>query len=134
MLPATTSPYVTSSALQSLASLAVAIGNNPHIIGAAWFASSALFTTYSTTTYLKYEPPSSSGTNDLRNDPAMPVRAMRLSPADQLTSWRFFGSLCIGLVLAPDIDIIGRIQKTMNVSSSFVIPGIFLFIANLANS
>lgn len=132
MLPAATNPYVATSALNSLASLAAAIGSNPHIVGAAWFASSALFTTYSTHKYLKYEPPSS--TNDLRKDPLIASRSMKLAPADQLTIWRFFGSLCIGLVLSSNFDVLGRIQKMLQVSSSFALPGIFLFVANLSNA
>lgn len=132
MLPATTNPYIASSALNSLVTLAAAIGSNPHIVGAAWFASSALFTTSATHKYLKYDP--SSSTNDLRKDPVTATRFMKLAPADQLTIWRFFGSLCIGLVLSSDFDVIGRIHNTMKVSSSFALPGLLLFIANLSNA
>ena len=48
LLPASSS---SSSAVSSWAS---GLTNNPHVVGAAWLVSSALFTTYSTTKFLKY--------------------------------------------------------------------------------
>lgn len=103
-------------------SLASSISKNPQIVGAAWFASSAIFTTYSTNKYLKYD------------DNTTQVKAFGLSPSNALTLWRFLGSLCLGLVVAPDFDVLGRLHQTYKLSRSFALSAIFLFIANLSNS
>jgi Triose-phosphate Transporter family len=47
-------PTSAAAAASSSSSVLSGLTNNPHIVGAAWLLSSALFTTYSTTKFLKY--------------------------------------------------------------------------------
>lgn len=129
MLPAVANGSFTVAS--HISSLAAAIGKNPQIVGAAWFASSAIFTTYATNRYLQY------GENDVqaetRNGPSKSLR-LNMTPSNALTLWRFFGSLCLGLVVSPDLNILRRLQQTVKLSSTFALPAIFLFVANLFNA
>jgi hypothetical protein len=114
---------------------------NPQAIGTAWLISSAIFTTYSTTTFLKFKPPpdstkiangrkapQSSRSTSLAN--VLPV----LSRPTLLTLFRFGGSLLIGLLAHPDLAIMHRIQETLEAVPDFALPAAFLFTANFANS
>lgn len=94
---------------------------NAQAVGASWIISSALFTTYSTTRYLKYPSKSDSPRSILPR-------------ATQLTLYRFLGSLCLGLLVHPNLRILERVRETVRLLPSFSIPAIFLFIANYANS
>lgn len=116
-LPTIVSP-ATPSALASLA-------NNANAVGAAWMLSSAIFTTYSATTFLKYKGPESSEPRALTSS---------LSRPTLLTLYRFGGSLLLGLLAHPNFQIQQRIHDTLSDIPSFALPAAFLFVANYANS
>ncbi|KAG7361071.1 triose-phosphate transporter family protein [Nitzschia inconspicua] len=102
-----------------------ALSSNVQLIGTAWLVSSALFTTYSTTTFLKFESTSS-----------IPGRR-KMFPVDRstlLTLYRFSGSLLLGLVAHTNLNILARIEETLELCPTFFVPAIFLFIANYSNS
>ena len=94
--------------------------------------SSALFTTYSTTKFLKYEvtPPTSPSATTKKSSRIL----SNLSRAELLTLGRFGGSLLLGLVAHPNLKIVGRIQETMSAAKHFVLPAFFLYVANFMNS
>lgn len=97
--------------------------DNVPAVGAAWMVSSALFTTYSTTKFLKYAP-----------GPSEPRRASLLPRATLLTVLRFGGSLALGLLAHPDLHVLDRVRETWKLLPTFAIPATFLFVANYANS
>lgn len=101
---------------------------SPMVIGAAWMISSALFTTYSTTSFLRYEPSETE-----RNK--TPLSTITIPRPALLTICRFGGSLLMGLLLQPDVRmILQRVQSTLRNIPHFIVPACFLFIANYANS
>jgi Triose-phosphate Transporter family len=102
-----------------------ALSTNVQLIGTAWLVSSALFTTYSTTKFLKFE-----------HTPALPGIRSRfpISRSTLLTLYRFSGSLLLGLVAHANLDVWSRMQETWQLCPTFTIPAIFLFIANYTNS
>lgn len=87
--------------------------------------SSALFTTYSTSKFLKFKASTTSF--------GIPNRFL-LSRSTLLTLYRFSGSLLLGLVAHPDLQILGRIQETWKLCPIFASPAVLLFIANYTNS
>jgi len=97
--------------------------DNVQAVGAVWMLSSTLYTTYSTTKFLKYSP------KTLEHRPQTP-----LSRATLLTVLRFGGSLALGILAHPDIHMLARIKETWNLLPTFALPAVFLFIANYANS
>lgn len=99
--------------------------DNVQAVGATWIISSALFTTYSTTRYLRFSPQDST----IRRG-----KGSILPRATQLTFFRFLGSLSLGLLAHPNLDVIRRIQETAKFIPDFSIPAIFLFVANYSNS
>lgn len=148
----TTGARINSYALPSLAS-------NPMAVGAAWMISSALFTTYSTTKFIRMSNQqtenissmTAKGTGLLRPRPSplasererLPNRLRRtllsmsqtLPPASLLTMYRFTGSLLFGLVLHTDVWAIGdRLRATLAAVPALALPAVFLFIANFSNS
>jgi hypothetical protein len=90
--------------------------------------SSALFTTYSTNKFLKFKASTIPNFGISRR--VVPL----LSRSTLLTLYRFSGSLLLGLVAHPDLQIVGRIQETWRLCPTFAVPAVFLFIANYANS
>eukprot|EP00529_Nitzschia_sp_RCC80_P019437 CAMPEP_0113469064 /NCGR_PEP_ID=MMETSP0014_2-20120614/15697_1 /TAXON_ID=2857 /ORGANISM="Nitzschia sp." /LENGTH=431 /DNA_ID=CAMNT_0000361511 /DNA_START=312 /DNA_END=1607 /DNA_ORIENTATION=- /assembly_acc=CAM_ASM_000159 len=156
---------VTTTATAAVASLAT----NVQAVGAMWMISSAFFTTYSTTKFLKYKkaPPQASTTTKKRQTfiPAAAAAAasgmlpsqsrstktasttkkifhrphLSLSRSTLLTLYRFSGSLLIGILIGTTGDlriasIVARIRHTYELCPSFVLPALFLFIANYANT
>lgn len=117
-----------SSIVTSEASRAIlpSVLNNMQAVGATWVISSALFTTYSTTKFLKYTAPS--------NVELQKSQKSSLSRATQLTLYRFFGSLLLGLFAHPNLKVVDRINETLHLLPRFSIPAIFLFVANYFNS
>jgi multidrug transporter EmrE-like cation transporter len=110
----------------SIPALLPSVLNNVQAVGATWVISSAIFTTYSTTKYLRYTT-----TPDLK----LQISKTSILPrATQLTVFRFSGSLILGLLVHPNLRVVKRIQETINLLSHFSIPAIFLFIANYFNS
>jgi hypothetical protein len=101
------------------------ISSNVQIIGSAWMVSSALFTTYSTTKFLKFK---SSPSN-----PGIPNK-LPISRSTLLTLYRFSGSLLLGLLAYPDLHVVNRIRETLSLCPAFALPAFFLFIANYTNS
>jgi len=113
---------------------------NIPVVGAAWLFSSAMFTTYATTTFLKYRSPdissvdaSSSKKLTLRQQQGLIIKA-RLPRPVLLTLFRFGGSVLIGFLAQPNLRVMQRIRQTKSVLPQFTLPAIFLFIANFANS
>jgi hypothetical protein len=106
--------------------LLLSFPTNSMVVGAAWVISSAFFTTYSTSAFLRYEP------SVFKQKPPFTTRISR--PA-LLTICRFGGSLLMGLLLHPDLQLIAqRVQSTLTNIPHFTLPALFLFIANYANS
>jgi len=113
------SPAIPSSSFSTLAS-------SVNVVGSAWILSSAIFTTYSTSTFLKYQGPEviKRGTAGLSS----------LSRPALLTLYRFGGSLLLGILAHPNLQIEKRIQETLDYIPAFTLPAAFLFMANYANS
>ena len=111
------------------------IGSNPHLIGATWIASSAIFTTYSTTTFLKYQPQQQQGSfSPQQSTDLSSQKTSSISRASLLTLYRFGGSFLLGLLLHPNLQIIERLQETLKAVPTFALPAFFLFAANFSNS
>lgn len=110
-------------------SLLSSLAGNTRAVGAAWMVSSALLTTYSTTTFLKYDK------DPMRHkSKGVPLLGHNLSRPAFLTLCRFGGSLILGLLAHPNLDILKRLRDTRKDLPDFALPAIFLFIANFANS
>jgi drug/metabolite transporter (DMT)-like permease len=141
-----------------------AFSNNSHLVGSAWIISSAILTTYSTTKFLKYQgeepsvmmPSSSKGSifslgrnkekikqqqnvepqNILQGKKSIPVS--KLSRASLLTLYRFSGSLLLGLFMHAHFyqlsALLPRFVETLEAAKLFLLPSLFLFIANYCNS
>jgi Triose-phosphate Transporter family len=101
------------------------LSSNAQLIGTAWMVSSALFTTYSTTKFLKFESSPSR--------PGIPSKYL-VSRSTLLTLYRFSGSLLLGLIAHANFDVCSRIRETWELCPTFFVPAIFLFIANYTNS
>jgi hypothetical protein len=101
------------------------LANNIQVVGAAWVLSSTLFTTYSTTKFLKFVPRD----NGEKGKSMLPIPRPAL-----LTLLRFSGSLALGLFAHPNLHILERIRETLELAPAFAFPALFLFIANYANS
>ena len=129
-----TSPASTSTSLAVLPTVL----NQVNVVGAAWMASSALLTTYSTNKFLKYSPVENLAKKDIESNVVEINRTNsilhRLSRASLLTLLRFGGSLMLGLIAHPDFQILERIQETLRLVPDFALPALFLYIANYANS
>mmetsp|Transcript_26000 Transcript_26000/g.38422 ORF Transcript_26000/g.38422 Transcript_26000/m.38422 type:complete len:343 (-) Transcript_26000:50-1078(-) len=93
------------------------------LVGSTWVISSAIFTTFATTSFLTYEPKN----NEIS-------RSNQLSRSVLLTLFRFFGSMLLGFLAKPNFQILQRIRETKAVIPNFAIPAIFLFLANFTNS
>lgn len=107
------------------------ISSNPLAVGSAWVVSSALFSTYTTTSFLKYD--------DKKKDlPAITseVRpSIALDRPTLLTLYRFTGSLLFGIFIHPQFTFVfERIARTISTLPDFFLPATFLFIANFTNS
>jgi len=118
------------------------LSNNAKLIGPTWILSSAIFTTYSTTSFLKYKsarssliPPKKSNNNfsslitkshnqfKIKNRPAL------------LIFYRFSGSLLCGLfVHSKPFLWKDRLRSTLSHIPDFTLPSLFLFLANFSNS
>jgi hypothetical protein len=148
-----------SSAMVSLSSLASSIASDKYWVGSAWMVSSAILTTYSTTKFLKHagqhetkafsRPPSTGqhGTSSPRSAIELDSmseasrkssRPANLSRASLLTLYRFSGSLLLGIFVHTHFYqlsmCIPRFLKTVNAAKMFLLPSLFLFIANYSNS
>ena len=105
------------------------LSSNANLVGSAWILSSAIFTTYSTTTFLKYQGPEVIK----RGKTGLAV----LSRPALLTLYRFGGSLLLGILAHPDLtpkSIERRVHDTLQYIPAFTLSAVFLFIANYANS
>ena len=124
---------MTTPAIQSVASNYAPIAfktsllDNVHAVGAAWMLSSAVFTTYSTTRFLKYEAQSSVKQENR-------FQASSLSRATLLTLLRFGGSLALGMLAHPNLRVLDRLIETWKLLPTFALPAVFLFVANYTNS
>ena len=115
----------------------------------AWIASSAILTTYSATSFLKYGhqsdkksilpvaasiPITTRGrrTNLLGDLLARPF--LQMSRPARLTLYRFAGSFALGLLLHPNINVLQRLVETIHSARTFLLPALLLFAANLSNS
>ncbi|KAL7536914.1 hypothetical protein ACHAXR_011315 [Thalassiosira sp. AJA248-18] len=152
----------TSSAAATPISAWASAAANKNWVGSAWILSSAILTTYSTTKFLKYQgdqetlPPSDRGSKAFRQFgsilnstqkrddepqievPKKSVRRTKLSRASLLTLYRFSGSLLLGLIIHShfyDLSrLLPRFLQTVQVAQMFLLPSLFLFIANYSNS
>lgn len=107
------------------------LAQNVQAVGAAWVISSTVFTTYSTTKFLKYVPAQTKETTPGKQ------KQQIVSPIPRttlLTILRFSGSLLIGLLAHPDFYILARMQETIDLAPAFVLPAFCLFVANYMNS
>lgn len=86
---------------------------------------SVLFTTYTTTRFLKHTPP----LHHVETSNKTPI-----TKATLLTLFRFSGSLILGLFAHPNLHVIERIKETLELLPHFAFPAVFLFIANYSNS
>jgi hypothetical protein len=136
----------------SLSSFASSLTTSSLAVGAAWMVSSSIFTTYSTTKFIRVanqhtaHPASWSALqrkgqdiNELsRRRPFrrfLTVISQRLPPANLLTMYRFAGSLLLGICCHPDVGgATRRLQSTLAAVPALAIPAGFLFIANFCNS
>lgn len=99
--------------------------NNIQAVGATWMISSSIFTTYSTTSFLRYSPSKDrQGTGTISKLPRHTL----------LTLFRFSGSLILGLLAHPNLHVMRRIEETLQIIPHFLLPAIYLFIANYSNS
>lgn len=107
--------------------------------------SSAILTTYSTTKFLKYKAPHAAGSyHQISPSSSNPSQLshtrqdslLRSIPRHTLLTWyRFTGSFLLGLLLHPDLlSTLSRLQSTLSIVPDFVVPAVFLFIANLTNT
>jgi hypothetical protein len=123
------------------------------LVGSAWILSSAILTTYSTTKFLKYrnEEEEEWIANSInKNGVLKRLRSLgsrkkqtvtqqpKFSRASLLTLYRFSGSLLLGLLIHSQFYnltmIYSRFLQTIQASKSFLLPSLFLFIANYTNS
>lgn len=111
-------------------SLLSSLGGNTQLVGAVWMLSSALFTTFSTTKFLKYDENPVGNPSQGR----FVLRHFNRPRPTLLTLYRFGGSLLLGLLLHPNLRIVERVRDSMLVFPDFAMPAVFLFIANYANS
>lgn len=150
------SPFETTStalAASPFSTWATSIASNKVWVGSAWMISSALLTTYSTTKFLKYQDIIQDDTLHTSNrDKATTILDMstnnkpsrklkpqtKMSRASMLTLYRFSGSLLLGLLIHKHFYqiklILPRLFKTIQTSQLFLLPSLFLFIANFSNS
>ena len=126
------SSSVASAAKEATVTLAPSLLNNVRAVGAAWMISSVVFTTYSTTSFLKHKYMNDGG----RGKKATFVKpeGSRLPRATLLTLYRFGGSLLLGMLAHPDLHVVDRVRETIHLLPPFALPAIFLFVANYANS
>jgi hypothetical protein len=126
----TMSSSAASAAKDATAIIAPSLFNNVQAIGAAWMISSVVFTTYSTTSFLKYKNDGDFGKKVTLDKP----KGLPLPRATLLTLYRFGGSLLLGMLAHPDLHVVDRVHETLQLLPPFALPAIFLFIANYANS
>ena len=129
-----------------LTSALLTFSQNAPAVGMAWIASSAILTTYSATSFLKYDKQSDKTsalplasltargrrTNLVTHLLARPFQQM--SRPARLTLYRFAGSFALGLLLHPNINVLQRLVETLHSARSFLLPALLLFAANLSNS
>ena len=102
------------------ASLIGSVFGSTNVVGGLWMASSALLTTYSTTKFLKYK--------HADNNPLVPSKKrLHLPRPALLTLFRFGGSLLLGLLLHPDLQLLQRIQNTLSALPSFALSCLSLY-------
>ena len=149
-------PLVEAATTGGIIESALSLSSNVKVIGGLWMVSSALLTTWSTTTFLKYQPPdtvsSSNGNNknkikklssrnplatatsSTKSNNLLTSKLLKLPRPALLTLFRFGGSLLLGLLLHTDVHIVKRVQETLAAIPDFAVPAAFLFVANYANS
>ena len=126
------------------------------VIGSAWIISSALYTTFSTTSFLKYQGSVNSNTNRRRLPLPLTRRKIVISRDDPmgkhinsqssvgfeklkadrpalLTLYRFSGSLLLGLLFPNPMDFITKWRATLELMPKFFVPALCLFLANYFN-
>jgi len=138
---------IAANKLRPLSSLS----ENIPLVGTIWLLSSALFTTYATTSFLKYRRPNAANdavSSFMKDSPYLLSSARRATTKSRLfiksslprpvllTLSRFGGSVLLGFLAQPNplFGLMDRIRQTKSVLSEFTLPAIFLFIANFANS
>lgn len=136
----TVAASTTSTSTTGPLSIISSLSCSPQVVGVAWLVSSALFTTYSTTKFLKFSYDGKTELKEKLKKVELPlqhhfVRFFTLPPPTMLTLYRFAGSLLLGLVLSPPVFAISeKFSSTIAAVPALALPAAFLFIANLANS
>lgn len=147
---------VVSTGSSEISSTISSLSNNVQIVGSAWILSSALLTTYSTTSFLKYKSPyliDSKNKNEIINSSKAKIKLtneekpsvfnsyfeiqkqISIARPALLTLYRFSGSLLFGIFLRPQVwSFMQRIRDTLASVSDFTLPAVFLFLANYSNS
>ena len=134
-----------STAIQHLSS----VTKNSAAVGSAWMLSSMVFTTYYSTAFLKYgndvksrqfiiemkrdnkanHGPLCAISSNLRN-----VLKMHYSRPQLLTIFRLSGSFLLGIFGHPNFFLWkDRLQQSFQSMRAFMLPAIFMFIANYCN-
>lgn len=125
------------------------LSKNVNLVGSAWMVSSAIFTTYSTTTFLKYRHPPSNMLVDQKGNELLTkattsavqasnekskMSSFYLDRPTLLTFYRFSGSLLLSLLLPSPQYFRARLSTIASQIPSFFLPATCLFIANYFNS
>jgi drug/metabolite transporter (DMT)-like permease len=160
MIPVSSLASINPSVIQPIVAKAVMLSSNYQttVVGAAWLISSAFFTTYSTTAFLKFGMEDHESHARFRKSPrpwkgagySTTLPLVSKLPQSQsiltrilggvsrptlLTLCRFSGSLALGLFLHADMSgVARRVRETWRLAPSFALSAIFLFIANYCNS
>mmetsp|Transcript_4494 Transcript_4494/g.6944 ORF Transcript_4494/g.6944 Transcript_4494/m.6944 type:complete len:347 (+) Transcript_4494:124-1164(+) len=116
----------------SSSSIVSSLPDNTPLVGSLWMASSAIFTTYATNRFLKYEPKNKEISEGAGQ--ASALNSNQLPRSLLLTLLRFFASSLIGFVAHPNFNVLQRIQETKAVIPTFAMPALFLFLANFTNA
>jgi hypothetical protein len=122
-----------SAVSEASAKILPSVLNNVQAVGATWMVSSAFFTTYSTTKFLKYSYKEEAAGSNTSKDVIL-TKASPLTRPALLTLYRFFGSLLLGICAHSNLHIMERIQEIWNLVPAFSLPAVYLFVANYANS
>ncbi len=149
MPPAVAVADLLTSAAQQAPGFLSSLANNPHVVGATWVISSSIFTTYSTTKFLKYTDNTSTTLPTYHRPLAKNKKSTSLASSVStavenvtsnlprpvlLTLFRFGGSLLLGLLLSNPFSLPTRLQSTLRILPHFALPAAFLFLANYSNS
>uniref|UniRef100_A0A7S4JMM6 Sugar phosphate transporter domain-containing protein n=1 Tax=Odontella aurita TaxID=265563 RepID=A0A7S4JMM6_9STRA len=135
-----------SAVVGPVAAATSSLAKNANVVGPAWVVSSAIFTTFATTSFLKYSSSPRKKADNFegrlkdeitkKGSEMVNIEAVSsISRPALLTLYRFSGSLLMGLVLhSPVLQVVHRARQTYEAIPHFAVPAAFLFVANYCNS